>query len=159
MITELTGVGYSWRSLMNWLHCCPSCLSWKLWGTIFAPNSPLLVYISSQWDIAPLFLQHSNREICSLKLHMYIVQQLYPLFTMWVCFISHSSMNTLEFECISLISRFSLLKRGNIQYVHFITCIMSRDHITLSWTWFQDYHIFVYGPLPLFLHSHCMIAP
>ena len=98
MITELTGVGYSWRSLLNWLHCCPSCLSWKLWGTILDPNIRLLVYISSQWGRVPLFLQHSNREICSLKLHVYVVQPLYPLFTMWVCFISHSSMNTLEFE-------------------------------------------------------------
>ena len=98
MITELTGVGYSWRSLLNWLHCCPSCLSWKLWGTILAPNTRLLVYIFSQWGRVPLFLQHSNREICSLKLHMYIVQPLYPIFTMGVCFISHSSMNTLKFE-------------------------------------------------------------
>ena len=63
MITELTGVGYSWRSLLNWLHCCPSCLSWKLWGTILAPNSYSLVYISSMSGFLPLFLQHSNRSL------------------------------------------------------------------------------------------------
>ena len=82
MIAELRGVGYSWRSLLNWLHYCPSCLSWKLWGTILAPNTRLLVYISSQWGRVPLFLQHSNREICSLKLHMYVVQPLYP-YSQW----------------------------------------------------------------------------
>ena len=98
MITELTGVGYSWRCLLNWLHCCPSCLSWKLWGTILAPNSHSLVYIFSQWGSLPLFLQHSNRDICPLKLRVYIVQPLYPLFTMGVCFISHSSVwSTLDF--------------------------------------------------------------
>ena len=143
MITELRGVDYNWRSLLSWLHCCPSCLSWKLWGTVLAPNTRSLVNISSQSGCLPLFLQHSNREICSLKLHVYIVQSLYPLFTRGVSFVSHSSVWIhWSLKCISLISSFSLLNRGNIQYVHFITCTMSTDHITLSWMWFQDYYIF-----------------
>ena len=146
MITELTGVGYSWRSLLSWLHCCPSCLIWKLWGTVLAPNTRSLVNISSQSGCLPLF-----STVIGKFAHWSCMCTLYnrcTLYSQW----EYASYHTLQYEvqyevhwslkCFSLFSRFFLLKRGSFQYVHFITCIMSRDHITLSWMWFQDYYIF-----------------
>ena len=165
MITELTGVGYSWRSLLNWLHCCPSCLSWKLWGTLLAPNTPLLVYISSQSGCLPLFLQHSNRKFA----HWSCVYTLYNCCTPYLQW-EYASYHTLQYEvhwslkCISLISRFSLLKGGisNTFYQmhdvkgshYFILDVVLR--LVQSCFWVNIIALVRY--VPLSLHSHCIIA-
>ena len=116
------------------------------------------VYISSQWGRVPLFLQHSNREICSLKLHKYIVQPLYPLFTMGVCFISHSPVWIhWNLKCISLIFRFSLLEGGTSSTYILSHAVCQRITLPYPGRGFKT-TTFIYGPLPSFLHSHCIIA-